>query len=77
MRLEWINEDKTITSYRVEFQTEYESSHWSFMRQYKTFEDAQKKASEFAKVQPETTKIRIVKYTQIIETLETCNGNGM
>ena len=42
MRLEWVNNDKVIVTYRVEFQTKFESSHWNFVKQYKTLEQAQK-----------------------------------
>ena len=73
MRLEWVNNDKVIVTYRVEFQTEF-SDHWNFVKQYKTLEQAQKKAAEFKSISPKTTKIRIVKYTQIIETVNTEYG---
>lgn len=74
MRLEWINNDKVIVIYRVEFQTKFESDHWNFVKQYKTLEQAQKRATEFKSISPNTTKIRIVKYTQIIETISTEYG---
>lgn len=71
MRLEWINNDKVIITYMVEFQTEFESDHWNFIKQCKTFEQAQKRAAEFKFVSPKTTKVRIVKYTQVIEIINT------
>ena len=71
MRLEWINNDKVIVNYRVEFQTEFERGHWNFIKQYKTLEQTQKRAAEFKNIYPKTTKIRIVKYTQIIEIINT------
>lgn len=74
MRLEWVNNDKVIVTYRVEFQTEFESDHWNFVKQYKTFEQAQKRAAEFKCLTPNTTKVRIVKYTQIIEIINTEYG---
>ena len=74
MRLEWVNEDKTIVTYRVEAQTKYENSHWNFVKQFKSLEQAQNKAAEFRGISPNTTKVRVVKYTQIIEILNTEYG---
>ena len=71
MRLEWINNDKVIVNYRVEFQTEFEHDHWNFVKQYKTLEQAQKGAIEFKNNSHKANKIRIVKYTQIIEIINT------
>ena len=72
MRLEWINNDKVIVNYRVEFQTEFERDHWSFIKQYKTLEQAQNGVTEFKNNSyKNVTKIRIVKYTQIIEIINT------
>ena len=76
MRLEWINEDKTIVTYRVEFQTKFDSNHWNFVQQFKSLEQANNKAAEFRNISPNTTKVRVVKYTQIIETLSTEYGEG-
>lgn len=76
MRLEWINNDKVIISYRVEFQTEFEHDHWNFVTQYKSLEQAQQKAAEFKNISPKTTKVRIVKYTQIIEIVNTEYGGA-
>ena len=73
MRLEWVNNDKVIVTYRVE-QTKFESDHWNFVMQYKTLEQAQKRAAEFKSISPKTTKVRIVKYTQIIEIINTEYG---
>lgn len=74
MRLEWYNEDKVIVTYRVEFQTKNENGHWNFVGHDKSLKKAQQRAFEFARISRETTKIRIVKYTQTIEILETMNG---
>ena len=74
MRLEWINNDKVIVNYRVGFQTEFERDHWNFIKQYKTLEQAQSEVTEFKNNYNKTTKItkiRIVKYTQIIEIINT------
>lgn len=76
MRLEWVNNDKVIVTYRVEFQTKFESDHWNFVKQYKTLEQAQKRAAEFKSISPNTTKIRVVKYTQTIEIINTENGEA-
>lgn len=73
MRLEWYNEDKVIVTYRVEFQT-YESGPWNFVGHDKSLKKAQQRVFEFARISRKTTKIRIVKYTQTIEILETTNG---
>ena len=72
MRLEWINNDKVIVNYRVEIQTEYERDHCNFIKQYKTLEQAQSGVTEFKNnSNKNVTKIRIVKYTQIIEIINT------
>ena len=72
MRLEWINNDKVIVNYRVEFQTEFERDNWNFIKQYKTLEQAQNGVTEFKNnSNKNVTKIRIVKYTQIIEIINT------
>lgn len=68
MRLENVNEDKTVVSYRVEFQTEF-SDRWNFVKQFKSLAQAQKRAAEFMRISPKTTKIRVIKYTQITETI--------
>ena len=52
MRLEWINNDKVIVNYIVEPQTEFERDHWNFIKQYKTLEQAQKRAAEFKNNSP-------------------------
>ena len=72
MRLELINNDKVIVNYRVEFQTEFERDHSNFIKQYKTLEQAQNGVTEFKNhSNKNVTKIRIVKYTQIIEIINT------
>ena len=72
MRLEWINNDKVIVNYRVEFQTEFERDNWNFIKQYKTLEQAQNGVTEFKNnSNKNVTKIRLVKYTQIIEIINT------
>lgn len=73
MRLENVNEDKTVVSYRVEFQTEF-SDRWNFVKQFKSLAQAQKRAAEFKHISPNTTKIRIIKYIQITETINTEYG---
>lgn len=73
MRLETYNEDKVIVTYRVEFRT-YSGCLWNFLGHDKSLKKAQQRAFEFARISRETTQIRIVKYTQTIEILETRNG---
>ena len=73
MRLENVNEDKTTIAYRVEFQVKG-SDRWNFIKQCKSLTQAQDRATEFKSISPKATKIRIVKYTQIIETVSTEYG---
>lgn len=73
MRLETYDEDKVIVTYRVEFSNELRG-HWHFLVHDKSLKKAQQRAFEFARISRKTTKIRIVKYTQTIEILETRNG---
>lgn len=73
MKPEDKNEDKIIISYGVEFKTEF-SDHWNIVNQYKYITQAQMKAAEFKSISPKTTKIRIVKYIQITETINTEYG---
>lgn len=75
MRLEWCQDDKTIVNYRIESSMPKHGNHWRYHGQYKHFVDAQKYALGVASKLTEDYIIRIVKYTQNIEILETQKGN--
>lgn len=74
MRLEWCQENKTIVNYRIEFRCAKYTNRWSYHHQYKTLKDAQIEALGLAKQLSEDNIIRVVRYTQIIEILDTQNG---
>lgn len=74
MRLEWCQEDKTIVNYRIEFRCAKYTNRWNYHTQFKTLKDAQREALGLAKQLSEDNIIRVVRYTQTIEILETQNG---